>query len=153
MELGHVPEGGPAMPGSRHAFRPAISNNGDSVDWVGSLFAAFGAQLADAEGNITVKSGNTQQLLDYARRLAQFLPPTVYGWDGQSNNRALISGQSALIFDAPSAWSVAKKDAPSVAAQCWGFPNPRGAHGRFVPYNTQYWGSGNSPTTKARRGI
>ena len=33
-----------------------LSNNGDGVDWCGSLFAGFGAQLVDAKGNITVRS-------------------------------------------------------------------------------------------------
>jgi ABC-type glycerol-3-phosphate transport system substrate-binding protein len=121
-------------------FGLAISNNGDAVDWVGCLFAAFGAQLMDADGNITVRSDPVRAVLDYAAKLTRFLPEGVYGWDGSSNNRALISGKSALIFDAPSAWSVARKDAPEVARNCWGFPNPAGSAGRFVPYNSQYWG-------------
>lgn len=121
-------------------FGLAVSNNGDAVDWVGCLFAAFGAQLVDGNGDVTVRSDSVREVLDYAVKLCRFLPEGVFGWDGSSNNRALISGKSALIFDAPSAWSVAKKDAPDVAKNCWGFPNPKGKAGRFVPYNSQYWG-------------
>ena len=32
-----------------------LSNNGDAVDWCGSLFAGFGAQLVDAKGAVTVR--------------------------------------------------------------------------------------------------
>ena len=117
-----------------------LSNNGDAVDWCGSLFAGFGAQLVDPKGNITVRSDNVRQVLEYAQKLAKFVDPGVYGWDGAGNNRALISGKSALIFDAPSAWSVAKTDAPHVAENCWEFPNPKGSAGRFVPYNQQNYG-------------
>jgi hypothetical protein len=35
------------------------------------------ASRADAKGNITAKSDNVRQVLDYARRLAPFLPPDV----------------------------------------------------------------------------
>lgn len=117
-----------------------LSNSGDAVDWCGSLFAGFGVQLIDAKGAITVRSDRVRAVLDYASKLTHFVDPAVYGWDGAGNNRALISGHTALIFDAPSAWSVAKKDAPHVAENCWSFPNPKGSAGRFVPYNPQFWG-------------
>ena len=38
------------------------------------------------------------------------------------NNKSLISGQAALIFNPPSAWAVAVRDAPKVAEQCWTLP-------------------------------
>jgi hypothetical protein len=117
-----------------------LSNNGDGVDWCGSLFAGFGAQLVDAKGNITVRSDPVRQVLTYAQKLVKFVDPGVFGWDGAGNNRALISGKASLIFDAPSAWSVAKTDAPHVAENCWEFPNPKGTAGRFVPYNPQFYG-------------
>jgi ABC-type glycerol-3-phosphate transport system substrate-binding protein len=117
-----------------------LSNAGDAVDWCGSLFAGFGATLVDASGTVTVRTDAMRSVLTYAQTLIRFVDPSVYGWDGAGNNRALISGRSALIFDAPSAWSVAKKDAPHVAENCWGFPNPRGPAGQFVPYVPQYWG-------------
>ncbi len=62
------------------------------------------------------------------------LPGDVFSWDDASNNRALISGKSALIFNPPSAWAVAKRDAPKVAEDCWYLPNPAGPAGRFVPH-------------------
>jgi ABC-type glycerol-3-phosphate transport system substrate-binding protein len=112
----------------------------DAVDWVGALFRGFGAQLVDEKGNVTVKSDNTRQVLDYAKRLAAFLPGDVYSWDDASNNRALISGKSALIFNPPSAWAVAVRDAPAIGSQCWTHPMPAGPHGRFAPYLPYFWG-------------
>lgn len=63
----------------------------------------------------------------------KFLPDDAVSYDDASNNRALISGKSALIWNPPSAWAVAKRDAPQVAADCWTFPAPKGPKGRFMP--------------------
>lgn len=112
----------------------------DANDWVGSLFASFGAELVNSKGDVTAKSDNVRRVLEYAQKLCAFLPPDVFSWDDASNNRALISGKSALIFNPPSAWAVAKRDAPQVAEQCWTFPNPAGSAGRFTPYLPYFWG-------------
>jgi ABC-type glycerol-3-phosphate transport system substrate-binding protein len=68
------------------------------------------------------------------------LPDDAVSYDDASNNRALISGKSALIFNPPSAWAVAKRDAPQIAADCWTFPAPAGPKGRFSPYLPYFWG-------------
>ena len=112
----------------------------DSVDSAGSLFRAFGAALVDREGNIQVGSDKMRQLLEYGQKLVKLLPPDAVSFDDASNNRALISGKSALIFNPPSAWAVAKRDAPQVAADCWTFPAPAGPEGRFEPYLPYFWG-------------
>jgi ABC-type glycerol-3-phosphate transport system substrate-binding protein len=64
----------------------------------------------------------------------------VVAWDNTSNNRWLISGKGALIFNPPSAWVVAKRDAPQVAEKCWTHPMPAGPRGRFAPYLAGNWG-------------
>src|SRR3954451_8964209 len=68
------------------------------------------------------------------------MPDDALSYDDASNNRALISGKSALIFNPPSAWAVAKRDAPAIAADCWTFPAPAGPRGRFMPAQTRFWG-------------
>jgi ABC-type glycerol-3-phosphate transport system substrate-binding protein len=123
-----------------YPFGLGISPCADSVDFFGALFAAYGAELVDEGGSFTVDSDQVRQVLEYAVRLAQFLPGEVYSYDDASNNRALISGKSALIFNPPSAWAVAKRDAPHVAEQCWTFSSPAGSAGRFVPYRPYFWG-------------
>jgi len=121
-------------------FGIGMGQTADSVDSAGAIFAAYGAQLVDARGNITVNSDATRQALEYSKRLSQFLPPDVYAWDDASNNKWLIAGKGALIMNPPSAWAVAKRDNPKVAEQLWTFPAPKGPKGRFQPGLPFYWG-------------
>ena len=84
-------------------FGIGLSTCTDAINMAGSVFAAFGANLVDAEGTITVKTDATKQVLEWFQKLAKTLPDSVFAYDNASNNKALISGQSALIFNAPSA--------------------------------------------------
>lgn len=121
-------------------FALGLGQTTDSVDFVGALFRSFGAELVNAKGEITVDSDPVRAVLAYMAQLTRSLPAAVYSYDDASNNRALISGKSALIFNPPSAWAVAKRDNPPVAADCWTFPSPGGTKGRFVPYLPFFWG-------------
>lgn len=113
----------------------------DAVDTVGAIMISFGASMMDARGNVTVRgNAKLRTAVEYLVRLSRFLPGDVWAWDDGANNRALISGRSALIFNPPSAWAVAKRDAPQVAAQCWTVPPPSGPEGRFTPYLPYFWG-------------
>jgi ABC-type glycerol-3-phosphate transport system substrate-binding protein len=56
-----------------------------------------------------------------------------------SNNKWLISGKGALIMNPPSAWAVAKRDAPQVAEQLWTHGFAAGPKGRFAPYLPTFW--------------
>jgi len=114
--------------------------NTDATDMHGALFQAFGATLIDSEGQSQLKSDNMRQLLEFAQRLVKFYPADAVSYDDASNNRALISGKSALIMNPPSAWAVAKRDSPQVAADCWTFPAPSGPKGRFLPTLSFFWG-------------
>ena len=130
-------------------FGIGLGVTADSVDTAGSMFAAFGAEVVSAKGDITVKSDAVRQVLEYAQRLVKFLPADAVSYDDASNNRALISGQSALIWNPPSAWAVAKRDAPTVAADCWTFPAPKGPKGRYVPLGAFSWGVWNFAPNKS----
>lgn len=121
-------------------FGIGLGQTSDSVDFAGWLFHTMGADIIDAKGNVTVNTDAVKQVLEYGERLVKVLPPDAVSYDDASNNRALISGQSALIFNPPSAWAVAAKDNPSVAADCWTFPAPKGPKGRFTPYLPYFWG-------------
>ncbi len=116
------------------------SNNTDGTDQIGAMFKAFGAHLVDADNVILMNSEPVQQALEYSRKLVSSLPREGQSFDNASNNRALISGKSALIFNPPSAWAVAKRDAPQIAADCWTFSAPVGPKGRFTPMSTYFWG-------------
>ncbi len=116
------------------------NNNTDGIDMVGAMFHAFGAKLIDADDNFHLDSPETMACLEYAQKFVKALPSEAGSFDDASNNRALISGKSALISNPPSAWAVAKRDAPEVAADCWTFTSPAGPKGRFVPTATFFWG-------------
>ena len=121
-------------------FGIGLGTTADSVDSAGAIFQSFGAMLVDAKGNIMVKSEPVRQALDYYARLARFLPPDAPAWDDASNNKWLISGRGALILNPPSAWAVAKRDAPQVAEQLWTHGMPAGPRGRFAPFIPFFWG-------------
>jgi ABC-type glycerol-3-phosphate transport system substrate-binding protein len=122
-----------------YPFGIGLGQTADSVDTVGAIFQAFGAELVDAKGNLTVKTDAVRQALDFYKKLIPFLPPDVAAWDDASNNKWLISGKGAMIMNPPSAWAVAKRDAPQVAEQCWTHGFPVGPKGRFAPYVPFFW--------------
>ncbi|MFV0295808.1 MAG: ABC transporter substrate-binding protein [Hyphomicrobiaceae bacterium] len=119
-------------------FGLPMGQTADTVQWVGALFAAYGAQLVDSKGNITVKSDKVRHALEIGKRLMAALPPEVYAWDDASNNKWLVSGRGASIFNPPSAWAVAKRDAPDIAKEIWHHAAPKGPEGRFIGTNHFY---------------
>jgi hypothetical protein len=123
-----------------HPFGLPIGLTSDTSNWIGAIFNAHGAELVDKDGNVTVKSDPVKHMLDYFKRLTPFLSSEVYAWDDAGNNKALISGQASLIFNPPSAWAVAVRDAPKVAEQCWHFSSPKGPKGRFDAAQPSTWG-------------
>jgi ABC-type glycerol-3-phosphate transport system substrate-binding protein len=120
-------------------FGIGLGETPDSVDTAGAFFLAFGAQLVDAKGDLTVKTDAVRQALEYYKKLIAFLPPDVAAWDDATNNKWLISGKGAMIMNPPSAWAVAKRDARQVAEQCWTHGFPAGPKGRFAPYVPFFW--------------
>lgn len=130
-------------------FGIGLGTTEDSVCAAGAFFQCLGAALVDAEGKITVKSDAVRKALDYYTRLARFFPQEAPAWDNASNNKWLISGRGTLILNPPSAWAVAKRDAPQVAEQCWTHGMPAGPEGRFAPCLPFFWGIWNFSKNKA----
>jgi ABC-type glycerol-3-phosphate transport system substrate-binding protein len=123
-----------------HPFGIGLGVTADNVDTAGAIFQSFGANLVDAKGNVAVKSDSVRQALEYYKKLAQWLPPDAPAWDDSSNNKWLVAGKGALIMNPPSAWAVAKRDAPQVAEQLWTHGFPSGPKGRFAPFIPYFWG-------------
>jgi ABC-type glycerol-3-phosphate transport system substrate-binding protein len=136
-----------------HPFGMGLGPTTDSVDWVGAVFSAYGAEFVDQKGNVTVKSDATRQVLEWFKKLVPNLPPDTFAWDDASNNKALVSGKAALIMNPPSAWAVAKRDAPQIAQNLWTFGPPKGPKGRMDPVLPDYWTiwkfSPNKPAAKS----
>lgn len=121
-------------------FGVGVGSTPDSVNSTCQIFASFGAEMVDAKGNIKLKSPEMRQALEYCQKLVKFLPEDAASYDDASNNKILIAGKSALIFNPPSSWAVAKRDARPIAADCWHIPSPAGPKGRYVPYVAFFWG-------------
>jgi ABC-type glycerol-3-phosphate transport system substrate-binding protein len=134
-------------------FGVGLGQTTDNVDTAGAFFHGFGADLVDAKGNITVKTDAVRQALEYCVKVAKFYPPDAPAWDDASNNKWLVSGRGAMIFNPPSAWAVAKRDAPQIAEQCWTHGMPAGPKGRFAPFLPYFWSiwnfSKNIPAAKS----
>lgn len=75
-----------------------------------------------------------RRALEFGQKLVKVLPDDALSYDEATDNRMIIAGKSALVFDPPSPYAVAKRDAPKVAEDLWCFPNPAGPNGRFIPY-------------------
>jgi ABC-type glycerol-3-phosphate transport system substrate-binding protein len=134
-------------------FGIGLGETSDNVDTAGAVFQSFGAELVNAKGDLTIKTDAVRQALEFYKKLIAFLPPDVAAWDDASNNKWLVAGKGALIMNPPSAWAVAKRDAPQVAEQCWthGFPaGPKGRFAPFLPYFLTVWSfSKNKETAKS----
>ncbi len=124
-----------------HPFGIGLGTTSDSVDTAGAIFHGFGADLVNAKGDITVNSDNVRQALDYYKRLFAFLPPDAPAWDDASNNKWLVSGKGSMIMNPPSAWAVAKRDAPQIAEQLWTHGFAKGPKGRYAPFTPYFWGT------------
>jgi ABC-type glycerol-3-phosphate transport system substrate-binding protein len=120
-------------------FGIGLGVTSDSVDTAGAIFQSFGAELVNAKGDLTVKTDAVHEALEYYKKLIAFLPPDVAAWDDANNNKWLVSGKGAMIMNPPSAWAVAKRDAPQVAEQCWTHGFPAGPKGRFAPFLPFFW--------------
>jgi len=135
--------------GEEHLVGVGLGVTNDSVAWTDPVLRGHGAALVDKDGNITVKSDATRQVLEFYKKLVPYLPKDAFAWDDASNNKYLISGQATLIFNPPSAWAVAVRDAPQVAEKVWHFPSPKGPKGRFDAAVPFFWGTWKFSQNKA----
>ncbi|MGD9844551.1 MAG: ABC transporter substrate-binding protein [Variibacter sp.] len=131
------------------AFGVGLGTTSDSVDSAGAFFHAHGAMLVNEKGDITVKSDPVRQALEFCKKFYALCPPDAPAWDDSSNNKWLVSGKGAMIFNPPSAWAVAKRDAPQIAEQCWTHGFPVGPKGRYAPFLPYFWGTWNFSKNKA----
>jgi ABC-type glycerol-3-phosphate transport system substrate-binding protein len=120
-------------------FGIGLGETADNVDTAGAIFQAYGAELVNAKGDLTVKTDAVREVMEYYKKLISFLPPDIAAWDDASNNKWLIAGKGAMIMNPPSAWAVAKRDAPQVAEQCWTHGFPAGPKGRYAPFVPFFW--------------
>lgn len=117
---------------SGHPVGLAISNAGDSNDWLMALLASYGAHPIDANGEVAIDSAGTRTALDYVKELAQSMPPDILGWDGAGNNTLILSGLGSWTINPASVYLSALSNLPDVAKNLeHGLP-PAGPEGRFA---------------------
>ena len=132
-------------------FGIGLGHTADSVDTVGRDLPVVRRQPGRRQGQHHGQDPTpSRQALDYCKKLAQFLPPDAPAWDDASNNKWLISGKGALIMNPPSAWAVAKRDAPQGRRAAAGpTASPSGPKGRYAPFLPYFWGIWNFSKNKA----
>jgi Bacterial extracellular solute-binding protein len=145
-------EGCKKLHAAGYPFGNAVSEWSDSAMWLAPLLLAFGSQLMTAEGDIAVDSDGTRAGLEFLKELTAYMPQDVYEWDNASNNRWIIEGKGSAICNPPSAWAVAKEEAPGVAAQIWHHDVPAGPSGRYRGAQPVFFGiwtfAANKPAAK-----
>src|SRR5262249_27607592 len=57
-----------------YPFGMPMSTCSDAVQWTGAMFNSYGAQLVDAEGQITVNNDATRIVLEWFKKTAPFFP-------------------------------------------------------------------------------
>ncbi len=114
-----------------YMFGNPISEFGDSNNWLCPILASFGSIPVTEKGDIAIESDATLEGIEYIVELTKLMPQDIFGWDNASNNRWIISGKGSAIMNPPSAWAVAKRDRPEIAAQIWHHDTPVGPKGHF----------------------
>lgn len=115
-----------------HPVGLAISNAGDSNDWLLQMMASFGASAIDADGNVAIDSAATRAALDYVKALFAHMPPDVLGWDGGGNNQLILTGFGSWTINPVSVYVSAKRDLPQIAENLDHTLPPAGPEGRFA---------------------
>jgi hypothetical protein len=114
-----------------HMFGMPISACEDANLWLWALLAAFGSTPVTNTRDIAIESEATRIGIEFVVELSQSMPRDIYNWIGTSNNRWIGSGNGSATLNPPSAWVIARREQPAVAAQLWHHDVPAGPHGRF----------------------
>ena len=120
-------------------FGIGLGETTDSVDTAGAIFQAFGAQLVDGKGNLSVKTDAVRQALEFYKKLIAFLPPDVGGLGRRQQQQVAGFRQGRDDHDSAQRLGGRQRDAPQVAEQCWTHGFPVGPKGRFAPFLPYFW--------------
>jgi multiple sugar transport system substrate-binding protein len=117
-----------------HPIGVPLSQCNDAVSTLGPVMWAYGAKAVDADGKtVTVNSPETAEAIEYVKRLYnEAMEPEVLSWDDASNNRFLVSGKGAWIFNPQSAYLTAKTRNMPITEQLEFQIVPAGPKGRHT---------------------
>jgi len=78
-----------------------LANEIDTAMAIRAMMYSNGSSEQDAEGNLTLKSKATLDVLKYVKSLYQSaMTPEVMSWDASSNNRAMLAGSISVALNA-----------------------------------------------------
>ena len=110
----------------------AISPDDDSSFSLFGLMAAFGSQLQDEEGHLTLDSPATVEAVKMASAIYRAgMSEEVFFWDSSSNNRAMATGHSAMVLNAISVIRGTEEQDKDLAADVALAPSLAGPAGRL----------------------
>ena len=106
-----------------------------------------------AKGDMhSTETDATRQALEFFKQLAQSLDGDIMPMTTRRTTRRWFP-QSALIFNPPSAYAVAKRDQPKVAEQLWTFHSPKQSVRPCNPYFWAVWNFSPPPAAKSLLGL
>lgn len=111
--------------------------NSDAEFLTRGIIWSFGGSVDTQDGTTVIaNSPETVAAAKYIRDIFltdKSTPPSALGWDDSGNNKAYLSGQAAMIFNAGSVLATIKKDNPDLYEKTGIAPFPAGPKGTFIP--------------------
>lgn len=123
-----------------HPVACAISDDMDTENFQYPLLWSFGGRTVDEQGNVVVKSPETKVMLEYLKKIYQYMPPEVTGWTGGDNNMYLHSEIGSWTTNGPTIWGLANQKKLAVLPYLDHVPLPEGPAGRFITNSTGHYG-------------
>jgi multiple sugar transport system substrate-binding protein len=123
----HVLKAAPKLKQRGHPIGIGMSNELDSNMANFAIMLCFGAQVQDADGNVTIDSKHYRDYLNFMKSLyRQGMSNEIFGWNPASNNQLLIAGRASMILNAVSATRTPEQLGLPFADDLWIWPIPKG---------------------------
>jgi multiple sugar transport system substrate-binding protein len=99
-----------------------------------SIMYSFGSSEQDIDGNPTLRSKATLEVIKYVKSLyEEAMPEEVLRWDPASNNRFMLEGAGSLTLDTISIARASEKMGTPLATDLWLAKPPAGPTARLAP--------------------
>lgn len=114
-----------------HPVGIAVSHCSDANTTFWSINWCFGGKVIDEEGQVAIRSKETEAAIEYYRELFdKAMTDEVLAWDDASNNRFILSGKGSWIHNPISPYNAALAKNMDIAKDINHHPTPAGPAGR-----------------------
>jgi multiple sugar transport system substrate-binding protein len=114
-----------------HPVGFALNATFDANGGLYPIIWSFGGNVIDSKGNIVLDSPQMRAAMEYVKKLAQFMPAEVYGWDDAGNNKFILSGVGSWTPNPPSIRPAAIKSQLPVTDEIDHVSMPSGVNGSY----------------------